>query len=198
MQQASLTRSASASGATHVRSTLLQQSLRAVRKRGYFQRWETYVDPTYRDVIVNAIAPSWVDIDVGLAHYMACDRFDLDDETLAQIGEGVGGQLQTTLVAAAARMAMASGLVSQDMISQCFYKLWPRLFQGGSLNITYQGKTVTIEMRGAVLSQSRYFRGTVVGNVRSGARLFGRQVVSARSVSYDERNDVYVVRYVHD
>ena len=58
MQQASLTHSTSASGATHVRSTLLQQSLRAVRKRGYFQRWESYVDPVYRDVILSAIAPS--------------------------------------------------------------------------------------------------------------------------------------------
>jgi hypothetical protein len=198
VQQARLTHSTSASGATHVRSTLLQQSLRAVRKRGYFQRWETYVDPTYRDVIVNSIAPSWVDIDVGLAHYQACDKLELDDATLAQIGEGVGGQLQSTLVAAAARMATKAGIISQEMVNACFYKLWPRLFQGGSLNMSYQGKVVTIEVRGAVLSQSRYFRGTLLGNVYSGAKLFGQKVAAVRAMSYDERNDVYVVRYTSE
>ena len=198
MQQASLTHSASTSGATHVRSTLLQQSLRAVRKRGYFQRWETHVDPMYRDVILSAIAPSWVDIDVGLAHYQACDKLEVDDATLEQIGEGVGGQLQSTLVAAAARMAMATGIFTQELVNQCFFKLWPRLFQGGSLDISYQGKSVTIEVRGAVLSQSRYFRGTLLGNVRAGAKLFGQKVASVRAMSYDERNDLYVVRYISE
>lgn len=186
----------SASGATHVRSTLLQQSLRGVRNRGQFQRWESYVDPAYRQLILDAIAPSWLAIDVGLAHYQACDQLGLEDTALEQIGEGVGEHLQSTLLSVAARIARATSL-SQELINQCFLKLWPRLFQGGQLDIAYQGKTATIHIRGAVVSQSRYFRGTLLGNVRAGCKLFGQKVASVRALSYDERSDHYVVQLVH-
>ena len=195
VQQASLSSSSSALGATHVRSTLLQQSLRGVRNRGHFERWEAHVDPAYRELILDSIAPGWLAIDVGLAHYQACDQLGLEDAALEQIGEGVGENLQSTLLAVAARVALAS-VLSQEVISTCFSKLWPRLFQGGQFDMSHQNKTVTIELRGAVLSQSRYFRGTLLGNVRAGAKLFGQKVASVRALSYDARSDHYVVQLV--
>jgi hypothetical protein len=93
----------------------------------------------------------------------------------------------------AARVALAS-VLSQDVISHCFSKLWPRLFQGGHFDMSHQNKTVTIELRGAVVSQSAYFRGTLLGNVRAGAKLFGQKVASVRALSYDARSDHYVVQ----
>ena len=55
----------------------------------------------------------------------------------------------------------------------------------------------TIELRGAVLSKSLYFRGTLLGNVRAGSSLFGHKLSYLRAASYDERNDVYVVQLGH-
>lgn len=195
MQQASLPQPTPGT-ATHVRSTLLQQSLRVVRNRGNFQRWEAFVDPEYRDMILDSIAPGWLPINAGLAHYLACDRFGLDDATLEQIGEGVGTQLQNTLVGVASRIALSS-VLSQDAIKTCFLKLWPRLVRGGDFQIAYAGNTVTIELRRAVLSRSRYFRGTFLGNVRAGSKLFGKKLSSLKAVSYDQANDHYVVQLVH-
>lgn len=193
MQQVSLGSVAVATRATHVRSTLLQQSLRGVRNQGNFQRWEAYIDPLHRDTILDAIAPSWLPIDVGLAHYLACDRFGEDDATLEKIGEGVGAQLQSTLLGVASKIALSS-VISQETINSCFLKLWPRLCKGGQMDIAYKGKIVTIELRGAVLSKSRYFRGTYLGNVRAGSKLFGQKLAGLRALPYDETNDLFTVQ----
>lgn len=195
MQQAILTAPSPTTSATQVRSTLLQMSLRGVRSQGNFQRWEAYVEPEYRDLILESIAPSWLPIDAGLAHYLACDRFGLDDETMEKIGMGVGVQLQNTLLGVASKIA--GSVVTQEMVNQQFMRFWPRLVQGGSIQISHRGKEVTIELRGAVLSKSRYFRGTLLGNVRAASTLFGHKLSYLRAASYDERSDYYVVQLAH-
>jgi hypothetical protein len=195
VQHVSLPNIESATRATHVRSTLLQQSLRGIRNQGYFQRWEAFIDPLHRDTILEAIAPSWLPIDVGMAHYLACDRFDLDEATLQTIGEGVGAQLQNTLLGVASKIALSA--LSQDAINQCFFKLWPRLCKGGSLNIQHSGKLVTLELRAAVMSKSSYFRGTFMGNVRAGSKLFGKKLQSMKALPYDEINDRFTVQLTY-
>jgi hypothetical protein len=195
VQQAILTSPSTSTSATQVRSTLLQLSLRGVRSQGNFQRWEAFVEPEYRELILESIAPSWLPIEAGLAHYLACDRFGLDDEALEKIGMGVGAQLQSTLLGMASKIA--ASMVTQDLVNQQFMRLWPRLVQGGNMQITHRGKEVTIELRGAVLSKSRYFRGTLLGNVRAGSALFGQKLTYLRAASYDERSDHYVVQLGH-
>lgn len=196
MHQVSLANVAVAARASHVRSTLLQQSLRGVRNQGNFQRWEAYIDPLHRDTILDAIAPGWLPIEVGLAHYMACDRFGEDDATLEKIGEGVGTQLQSTLLGVASKIVLST-VISQETINSVFLKLWPRLCKGGQMDITYNGKIVTIELRAAVLPKSRYFRGTFLGNVRAGSKLFGQKLTALRALPYDETNDVFTVQLTH-
>jgi hypothetical protein len=196
VQQLSVSNVAVATRATHVRSTLLQQSLRGIRNQGNFQRWEAYIDPLHRDTILEAIAPSWLPIEVGLAHYLACDRFGEDDATLDKIGEGVGTQLQSTLLGVASKIVLST-VISQETINSCFLKLWPRLCKGGQLDIVYSGKIVTIELRAATLPKSRYFRGTFLGNVRAGSKLFGQKLTGLRALPYDEANDVFTVQLAH-
>jgi hypothetical protein len=184
-----------ATRATHIRSTLLQTSLRGVRTQGNFQRWEAFVDPVHRDTILDAIAPSWLPIEVGLAHYLACDRFDLDDAVLEQIGEGVGAQLQSTLLGVASKIALSA--LSQEAINQCFLKLWPRLCKGGQMQLHNNGKIMTIELRGAMLPRSRYFRGTFLGNVRAGCKLFGQKLLAMKALPYDPGSDNFTVQLTY-
>lgn len=180
--------------ATHVRSTLLQTSLRMVRAHGNFERWTAAIDPQYRDLIADSLAPSWLPIEAGLAHYQACDTFGLDDAALDAIGQGVGEQLQSTLVSVAAKFARNAGVTPQAGAA-AFGKLWPRLVQGGSFQLSLLGpKDMSIELRAAVLPRSRYFRGTLIGNVRAAIKLLGTKALYIKQLPYDERADRFTVQ----
>jgi hypothetical protein len=179
--------------ATHVRSTLLQASLRMVRLSGNYDLWYASMDPLYRATIVESLAPTWLPIDAGLAHYLACDSFGLDDAALEKIGQSVGEQLQSTLLGLAAKLARTAGL-TPDVAATFFGKLWPRLCQGGSFQLMLLGpKDLSIELRSAVMSKSRYFRGTYVGNVRAAIKLLGTRALHIKQLPYDEKSDRFTV-----
>jgi hypothetical protein len=179
--------------ATHVRSTLLQTSLRMVKSIGSYERWLASVDPLHRDMIIESVAPTWLPIEVGLAHYLACDTFGLDDPALDQIGQTVGEQLQSTWLSAATKMLRTAGITSQAAVR--FGRFWPRICQGGGLQIALLGpKELNIALCDAVLPRSRYFRGTFVGNVRVAFKLLGTGVLYVKPLPYDEKNDRFTVR----
>lgn len=195
MQQQSLLPHADViTGATHVRTTLLQASLRSVRRFGNFQRWEAFIDPLYRDTILEAIAPAWLPIEVGLAHYRACDRFGLDDDELDKIGQGTGEKLQGTLLGVASKLARSAG-VTPEAMAQCFGKLWPRLCMGGSCQFTApRPGEIVVELRSAVLTKSRYFRGNFPGHARAGAQLIGQTISQIKMLPYDESVDRFTMQ----
>jgi hypothetical protein len=179
--------------ATHVRSTLLQASLRMVKVHGNFERWLAAVDPHYRALIADSVAPSWLPIEAGMAHYMACDSFGLDDAALDHIGQNVGEQLQNTLLSVAAKLVRNAG-VTPEAGAAAFGKLWPRLFQGGSFQLALLGrKDLSIELCSAVLPRSRYFRGTLIGNVRAAIKLLRTRALYIKQLPYDELSDRFTV-----
>jgi hypothetical protein len=139
------------------------------------------------------VAPAWLSIDAGLAHYLACDEFGLDDAELEKIGQGVGEQLQATLLGVAAKVARSAGLTPQ-VASAWFGKLWPRLCQGGSFQVMLLGpKDLSIELRSAVMPRSQYFRGTFMGNVRAALKMLGTKALHVRAKPYDAKNDRFTV-----
>lgn len=180
--------------ATHVRSTLLQASLRMVRTMGNFERWYEHVDPLYRAAIVESVAPTWLPIEAGVSHYLACDSFGLDDTSMERIGQNVGEQLQTTLLGVAAKVARSAGL-TPEIAASCFGKLWPRLCKGGSFQLLMHGpKDMSIELRSAVMSKARYFRGTYIGNVRAAIKLLGARAQYVKALPYDVKADRFTVQ----
>jgi hypothetical protein len=165
-----------------------------VEQQGNYERWLANVDPVYRSTIIECVAPTWLPIEAGLAHYLACDKFGLDDAALEKIGQGVGEKLQSTLMGVAAKMARSSGL-SPEVATTAFGKLWPRVCQGGSFQVSKPGpKDMTIELRAAVLPKSRYFRGTFIGNVRAAYKLIGTRTLYIKQLPYDEKRDVFTVQ----
>lgn len=180
--------------ASAIRSTLLQGSLRALRENHMYERWLVLVDPAQRDAIIEAIAPTWLPIEIGLAHYLACDELGVDEAQLVRIGEAVGARLQSTLLGVGAKLAHASGL-SNTVMAQCFEKLWPRLIVGGSVQLELVGpKDLVIELRAGVLPRSSYFRGTFIGNVKAAAKLVGLTSVYAKQLTYSSAKDRFAVQ----
>lgn len=165
-----------------------------VKLNGQYERWFANVDAQHRATIIEGVAPSWLPIDAGLAHYLACDQFGLDDAALDKIGQGVGEQLQSTLLGVAAKVARSAGM-TPEVAAACFGKLWPRLCKGGSFQLMLHGpKDMSIELRSAVLSKSRYFRGTYMGNVRAAIKLLGTRALYIKALPYDEKADCFTVQ----
>ncbi len=164
--------------ATHVRSTLLQSSIKLMRATGHFDRYLTLLPPEVRDDIVMTLAPTWLPIDLAIAHYRACDALGLDEEERARIAEAVGDWIQGTFLSTLVRGAQAVGITPWTLLSH-FDRLWSRLFCGGSVQVTRVGpKDARIELGGIPeLAQLGYFRTGISGVVRAGCKMGGTKTI---------------------
>ena len=180
--------------ASHVRSTLLQSSLNFLRDRGHYDAYLARVSPQYRDTIVSALAPSWLPIEVGVAHYRACDALPLSSDERIAIGEAVGDRIQGTFMRTLVQAARTAGVTPWTLFKR-FDRMWERLFQGGSVEVTQVGpKDLTVEVRGAQVSQFAYFRTGFTGVVRAGFKFVGVRAAYVNESPWDAARDRYVMR----
>jgi len=180
--------------ATHVRSTLIQSSLATLKTLGHIDRYLQHLDPAQRDNIVNAIAPAWLPIEVGEAHYRACDALELSNEQLLAMGESVGDRVQGAFMETLTRAARSLG-VTPWLLLKRFDVLWGRLLQGGSIELTKVGpKDLMIDIRSARLPQFAYFRTGFCGVVKSGFKYVGVSAAYVRVTRWEAGNDRFVMR----
>jgi hypothetical protein len=177
--------------ATHVRSTLLQSSINSLRDAGHFNRYIEILDPAYRETVLHTLAPTWLPIAVGVAHYGACDALKLDALQLRDIGERVGDRIQGTFLKTITRGVRAIGVTPWTLLNH-FDRLWGRLFQGGSVELTRTGpKDVTIEIRNGIIPQFEYFRIGFSGVIRNGFNFVGVKNPHVNIVKWDPAKDSF-------
>ncbi len=175
-----------------VRSTLLQSSLSFLRERGHFERYYALLEPQYRELIVQSMAPAWMPIEVAIEHYAACDALKLSPGEQAAIGESVGRRVQGTMISSFMRAAREAGVTPMFYLSR-FDRLYQRLFQGGSTQVTRTGpKDVEVELWGARLPRFQYFRMAFTGLCRASLNFFGSRGF-ARQVSFLPEVDRLVI-----
>jgi hypothetical protein len=167
-----------------IRSTMLQTSVGFLRERGHFDDYFAVVNPIYRELILESIAPTWLPIAVADAHYAACDALNLSAAEQLALGEAVGDRVQGTFLTTVMRSAKSSGM-SPILLFKQFDKLFLRLFQGGSIQLTQTGpKDAELEIRGALLTRHKYFRRAFVGVVQAAIRFGGTRVEVVKEASF--------------
>jgi hypothetical protein len=166
--------------ATHCRSTLLISSMQAVKRHGHYDRYVRAIDPRRLDSILSSAAGVWIPIDVGVAHYAACDALDLSaDETLA-IGGEVVRALQKTFIGSVVRSASSGMGISPLTGLEKFTSVRARSIKGGGARVVRCGpKDVRIEFKGEPFAAIRYFRIAYRGFIQAGCEFFSRRVVVA-------------------
>jgi hypothetical protein len=168
---------------TAVRSTLLQSSLGSLRNRGHFDRYLTLVDPRYREVILGSLAPEWLPLGAALAHYDACQRLELSNQELMELGEDVGARIQGTFIGTIVRKARTIGLTPWVPLAQ-FQRLYERLMQGGGVALYRTApKDCRIEVFELPLARFPYFRSAFCGVIASGIKLGSGRAVTVRQAS---------------
>lgn len=176
-----------------VRSTMLQSSLTFLREKGYFERYCALIEPQHRATIVESLAPIWMPIEVGLAHYAACDALNLSAAEQKAIGESVGTRLQGTLLSSFMRGARESGIATPMFYLGRADRLYKRLIQGGSPQVKRTGpKDVEIELQGVRLTRSAYFRAAFLGMARASLAFFGASGFT-KQLAFDAASDRFVI-----
>lgn len=183
---------------TTVRSTLIQSSLATLRKRGHFERYLQLIDPKHKAGLLETLAPEWLPVELGIAHYQACDSLGLSSAELHEIGEDVGHRIQGAFIATLVRNARTLGLTPWVPLGQ-FKRLRERLMEGGAVGLTKTGpKDAVVDLRNVQLCKFEYFRVAFCGVITSAIKLGAGKSVRVRvtSVSNFDQRCVFACSWV--
>ena len=171
--------------ATHVRSTLLVASTRTLKRHGHYDRYQSAVAPADLTTIVSSAAGMWLPIEVGVAHYRACDTLDLPVDEQLEIGAEVVRSLQKTFIGMVLKAASSGAGISPITGVRKFAGVFSRSFKGGGVRVVRLGpKDVRVEFVGLPLSAIRYFRIAYRGFIQAGFEFFAKRVVAAELNKY--------------
>jgi hypothetical protein len=166
--------------ATHCRSTLLAASTRSLKTHGHYERYAAALPPQHLAAIVSSGAGAWLPIDVGVAHYQACDSLGLSTEEQLLFGGEVVRALQRTFIGTALRAASSGVGLGPLTGLQQFFSVYSRSIKGGGGRIVRLGpKDVRVEFVGIPFAPVRYFRVAYRGFILAGCEFFARRVVVA-------------------
>jgi hypothetical protein len=165
-----------------------------LKVRGHFDAYTRLLPAEFHDPVLRTLSATWLPIDVGVAHYRACDALALEPPELIAIGEAVGDRIQGAFMRTLTQAVRGAG-VSPWTLFKRFDRLWERLLVGGSFELTKVGpKDLAIEVRSARLPHFNYFRNGFCGVVRAGFKFVGIRVAYVKVARWDRATDRFTVR----
>jgi hypothetical protein len=171
--------------ATHCRGTLVLASRRMLLARGHFDAYRAHLAPEHETAIASSVAGMWLPIEVGVAHYRACDALDLPEPELLLLGAAVVHELQRTFIGTVLRAAGRGIGVSPLVGLEKFFGVYARSIKGGGGRMTRIGpKDVRVEFVGLPLADIHYFRVAYRGFITAGCEFFAQRVVAAELAAH--------------
>jgi hypothetical protein len=166
--------------ATGCRSTLLVASLGSLERRGHRRAYERNIDPSHLEAITSAVAGVWLPMDLGLAHYRACDALGLTVSEQLELGAEVVVRTTQSFMGTVLIAARAAGAVTVWSMLAKFGQVYTRNFRGGGAAVTRMGpKDARIDVLGLPLAAVPYFRMAYLGSVRAAVDFFAQRAVVA-------------------
>ena len=166
----------------YVRSTLISSSVQILRENNLFDRYLSQLPKKFHDAVLLTIAPTWLPVDVAMAHYGACDALNMSEVDLERIGESVSGRIMGTFLGTIVRSSRNVGATPLIPLKQ-YDRLWSRLMGGGSCIVKQTGlKDAIVQSHGVPMFEYRYFRVAYHGVVRGSLGMFAKKVLT-RSVA---------------
>ncbi len=140
------------------RSTWVTGSVLALKNRGHFERYLTFLPPADHDPIVFAIPQSWMPASLMVRHYEACEKLELPDEEILTLGADVTKRVHAASLALGRSIASATGLTPWTILER-MDKLWGRVTIGGGVGVAKLGpKEARVEIYGFPVAHLRYNR----------------------------------------
>ncbi len=166
--------------ATHCRGTLILASRRTLQARGHFDAYRAQLAPEHETVIASSVAGMWLPIEVGVAHYRACEALGLPEAEQLHLGGAVVHELQRTFIGTVLRAAGRGIGVSPLLGLQKFFGVYARTIKGGGGRLVRIGpKDARVEFLGLPFADIRYFRVAYRGFIMAGCEFFAQRVIAA-------------------
>lgn len=163
---------------TAIRSTLITSSLDSLRARGLFERYEALQTSAHRETILKCVAGEWLPLDVGRAHYEACDALGLSQEQQIGIGKDVSRRIHDTFLALIVKMARGVGVTPWLLLPKGNV-MQSRLYVGGGIRIWKHGpKAAKVELARMPLQDIPYVRWGTVGVYTAAVELLAKSVAT--------------------
>jgi hypothetical protein len=144
---------------SYVRGILLVKSLENLRAAGLFERYARALPSATLDELVYVLAASWVPVELAMAHYSACDRMELSESEVEQLGARMGENYGQSVVGTLIKAARLSGIEGTWTALRQIDRIWDRMYQGGTTVLFQTGpKDLVLEHTGLPLAESPYFR----------------------------------------
>ena len=172
---------------TLIRSTLLTSSLGSLRARGLFERYDALQTSAHRETILNCVAGEWLPLEVGHAHYQACDALGLSVEEQIAIGKDVSHRIHETFLSLMVKMARGVGMTPWLLLPKG-NMMQSRLHVGGGIRITKLApKSVRVELARLTLLDIPYVRHGLVGVYTAAVELLAKNVATriVKTESFD-------------
>jgi hypothetical protein len=146
-----------------VRSTLITSSLEALHGLGLFDRYDTLQRSEHRNTILRCVAGQWLSLEVGLAHYTACDALGLSEQQQIDIGKLVSRRIHETFLSVIVKVARGVGVTPWPVLAKGNVML-ARLRRGGGIRVTKLSRTsARVEIAEDRLLVIPYARNGLVG-----------------------------------
>lgn len=169
-----------------VRSTLISSSLATLKQEGLFDAYLARLPAEHRDRILLTIAPEWLPIEVGEAHYRTCDSLGLSDKQLERLGELVSERIMGTFLGTLVRTSGRNVGATPWIPLGKYDMLWSRLMQGGACTVERVGpKDATIRAHGCSLFETHYFQVAYNGVVRGATGMFAKAVTGRTTRTFE-------------
>jgi hypothetical protein len=189
-----LAHDANAGPLTAVRNIVIQSSIAQLKAKGHYERYCDFIEAEVREDLVSRIAPSWIPLELAVAHYEACDNLNLTLDELNALGTAVGAQVSDVALVSRAKKVQDRILATSTVLSQ-LHRMWPRVYQGGSVQVLLvASKDLLIEQRGLVLNRIRYFRMTQMKTITVAHESAGLLLDSVKIDRYSPVRDEILYR----
>lgn len=159
---------------SQVRSTLLSASVQALKANGHFDAYLERLPARYQNPVLQTPAGVWLPIDVGVAHYRACDELGLNLDEVTHMGDRVADSTHRTLLATVFSLARSAGGTPLHLLEQT-PRLWSRFYVGSGLALYKLGpKDAELHIVGNALAAIDYWRTALTGLFGGLARTLAR------------------------
>jgi len=163
--------------ATHCRSTLLVTSQTALKRHSRYEAYAGTLASKHAEAIKSSAAGMWLPIEVGLAHYGACEALNLSTEEQLELGGEVVRALQRTFIGSALKAASSGAGIGPLAGLEKFATIYSRSIKGGGARVVRLGpKDARVDFVGLPLAAVRYFRVAYRGFIQAGCEFFTHRV----------------------
>lgn len=168
-----------------IRSTLIASSLQSLKARNLLSRYTEQLPVEYHSSVLHCIAGQWFPLEVGFAHYRACDSLELSIELQREIGSDVSRRIHETFLGTVLQMARGVGVTPWTVLPKG-NQIFARILRGGGTQVTKLGpKDATIEVGKLPLLEINYFRTAMQGIYQAAVGMFAQRahvrIVAAKS-----------------